>query len=325
MNELIARQPMLPTLGEFSPTSWTAPTDMTFEQWESAGQALLYMQGAINWWVGDWLNVGERKWGEEYAQAIEETGWKYQHLADSKWVAGKVDVSVRTEKLDWTHHSIVAHLEPDEQKDMLAWAVENEASVMDIKDEKRRRKMAATFESGDLEGLYSVFYADPPWQYGDSGVISESDNYGRAERHYETMSINELCDIGPDIKRVSADDSVLFLWVTSPIVSECFEVIEAWGFNYKASFIWDKVGHNYGHYNSVRHEILLVCTRGSYLPENGQLFDSVQSIEKSRTHSEKPEEFRQIIDTLYPSGDRIELFARQPVPGWKTWGDQAAG
>ena len=46
------------------------------------------------------------------------------------------------------------------------------------------------------------------------------------------------------------------------------------------------------------------------ISNNIKLFDSVQSIEKTKKHSEKPEEFRNIIDTLYTKGKRIELFAR---------------
>ena len=116
------------------------------------------------------------------------------------------------------------------------------------------------------------------------------------------------------------DDAVLFLWVTSPFLESCFKVIKAWGFKYKTSFVWDKVKHNFGHYNSVRHEFLLVCTRGSCTPNVQKLFDSVQVIERNGRHSEKPEEFREIIDTLYPHGKRLEMFARTRVEGWDAWG-----
>lgn len=170
---------------------------------------------------------------------------------------------------------------------------------------------------------YRVWYADPPWHYGNSGAIGDTDNYGHAERHYPSMTIEELCAMGVSIKERATDDAVLFMWVTSPLLEECFPVIRAWGFQYKTSFVWDKVGHNYGHYNSVRHEFLLVCTRGSCTPDEKTLFDSVVSIEKSRKHSEKPEEFRRIIDTLYTQGNRIELFARTPADGWDAWGNEA--
>ena len=162
---------------------------------------------------------------------------------------------------------------------------------------------------------YRVIYADPPWNYGNSGL----DDYGHAERHYPTMSIEELCNL--DVPDIVEDDSVLFLWTTSPLLEDSFRVIRAWGYNYKTSFIWNKIKHNFGYYNSVRHELLLVCTRGSCLPDNSKLFNSVQAIER-KEHSEKPEEFREIIETLYTKGKKIELFSRKQTEGWSSWGNQ---
>jgi N6-adenosine-specific RNA methylase IME4 len=102
--------------------------------------------------------------------------------------------------------------------------------------------------------------------------------------------------------------------------------MRAWGFEYKASFIWDKVKHNFGHYNSVRHELLLIGTRGSCLPDAEELVDSVQSIARSTEHSSKPGEFRDIIDKLYRLGTRVELFARGDMPeGWLAWGAEVDG
>jgi len=164
------------------------------------------------------------------------------------------------------------------------------------------------------DNKYTVVYADPPWQYRDK----LTEKYGTAEHHYATMSIQELCDMS--VKSKLAQNAVLFLWVTSPLLAECWPVIEAWGFEYKASFIWDKIKDNYGHYNSVRHELLLICTRGSCLPQTKKQNDSVVSIERTK-HSEKPEYFRQLIDKIYPKGKRIELFARKKVKGWDSYGD----
>ena len=54
-------------------------------------------------------------------------------------------------------------------------------------------------------------------------------------------------------------------------------------------------------------------------PDVVKLVDSVQSIPRT-SHSTKPEKFRQIIDTLYPNGKRLEMFARREVKGWNTYG-----
>ena len=134
------------------------------------------------------------------------------------------------------------------------------------------------------------------------------------------MSIDELCAL--PVADMTEENAVLFLWTTSPLLEECFEVIRSWGFKYKTSFVWDKVKHNMGHYNSVRHELLLVCTKGSCTPDVPKLFDSVVSVERTAKHSEKPEVFREMIDTLYTTGRKIELFARKTTPSWDTWGNQ---
>ena len=132
------------------------------------------------------------------------------------------------------------------------------------------------------------------------------------------MAVDEICRLPVP----SADNSVLFIWVTSPMLEDVFKVIHAWGFKYKSSFVWDKVAHNMGHYNSVRHELLLICTKGSCMPDVQKLFDSVVSIGRTE-HSRKPKEFREMIDTLYPLGDRLELFAREAPDGWDVWGNMA--
>ena len=173
-------------------------------------------------------------------------------------------------------------------------------------------------------GKYRVIYADPPWKYNDAMAISRTglgESYGPAEAHYPPMTISELCAL--PVKELAEDNAVLFLWTTSPLLEDTFQIIKAWGFKYKSSFVWDKVKHNMGHYNSVRHEFLLVCTRGSCTPDVKRLFDSVQSVERTEKHSEKPREFRDIIDTIYPNGTRIELFSRQSAEGWDAWGNEA--
>lgn len=82
------------------------------------------------WWVGDWLNYGEQRWGEMYAQAEVTTGWDYQRLRDAKWVANGVHLSVRKDNLSWSHHKEVAHLEPQEQA---AWLNRAEVEGLSVR------------------------------------------------------------------------------------------------------------------------------------------------------------------------------------------------
>ena len=170
-------------------------------------------------------------------------------------------------------------------------------------------------ESPDLpDDKYRVIYVDPPWKYSD-GLM---ESYGSVKYHYPQMSIEELCEL--PIGDLVWKNAVLFLWVTAPLLEECFEVIRSWGFKYKTNIVWDKDSHNFGHYTSVRHEHLLICTKGSCTPDIDEKIGSVVKVKRSKKHSQKPEEFRDLIDKLYPNGKRIELFAREKVNGWDSWG-----
>ena len=188
----------------------------------------------------------------------------------------------------------------------------------------RKQSIKADLVERELpRGRYRVIYADPPWWYG-------TPQHGKTEQvttlgtHYPSMKTGAICDL--PVGDMAADNAVLFLWATSPLLFEAKAVIDAWGFTYKASIVWDKVLHNVGHYVSVRHEFLLICTRGSCLPDSDKLHDSVVSIERT-AHSAKPEQFRDIIDEMYTpvKGDRLELFARAATPKhWASWGNQDA-
>jgi len=197
-----------------------------------------------------------------------------------------------------------------------------DATINQVYVAVKREEVKETVKHAEWpSGKYRIIYADPPWQYSNSMPV-DGENTGHFHEqadHYSLMSLDDITKM--PVSELSLDNAVLFLWSTSPILEDAFKVINAWGFKYKASFVWDKMKHNMGHFNSVRHEFLLVATRGSCQPDNIELFDSVQVIERNG-HSEKPEAFRNIIQTLYPYGPRIELFARKKTDGWEVYGNQ---
>jgi N6-adenosine-specific RNA methylase IME4 len=185
--------------------------------------------------------------------------------------------------------------------------------------ELKRKEIRETFEKQDVEindKKYRIIYADPPWKYGNSMPLGTTE----PQDYYLLMDTDDICAM--PIKDITEKDAVLFLWSTSPHLPEALEVAKAWGFTYKTTFIWDKIKHNMGHYNSVRHEILLVCTKGACTPDVKRLFDSVVSEERTE-HSKKPNVFREIIETIYTYGNKIELFARETPKGWDVFGNQS--
>lgn len=172
------------------------------------------------------------------------------------------------------------------------------------------------------EGQYRVIYADPPWQYGDERGGLAVYEASAAEGQYPTMPLSEICAL--DIRRLAAPDSVLFLWATFPLLPDAIEVVKAWGFTYKTAFVWDKQRPNMGNYHNACAELLIVATRGSCTPEIDTRPPQVQAVARGK-HSAKPEHFRELVDSMYPTGPRIELFRRGEAPaGWTVWGNEAA-
>ena len=186
------------------------------------------------------------------------------------------------------------------------------------KEHQRRQKRAkvTTSDPEQPTGKYRVLCADPPWAYSNANTPGQAH---AVTEFYPTMSIKELCAI--PVAELAEEDAVLFLWATSPMLEVAFQVINAWGFTYKTGMVWDKDAHNFGHYVSVRHEHLLICTRGSCTPDDPHLIPSVQTIKRGK-HSEKPEEFRKIIETMYTHGRKLELFGRTKHDGWTVFGNQ---
>ncbi|WP_018265532.1 MT-A70 family methyltransferase [Methylosinus sp. LW4] len=193
--------------------------------------------------------------------------------------------------------------------------------------EKRQRRAARERELGARicawpTKRYGVIYCDPAWKFethSENGLDRAADN------HYATMTIDAIKAL--DVESIAADDCVLFMWVTRPFLMMGGAVCEAWGFEYKTCFIWDKIVAGNGYWNLDDAEILLIATRGNVpCPAHGdQKFNAMQH-ELKAAHSAKPERFAEIIETYFPHLPKIELNRRGPArKGWDAWGNEAEG
>lgn len=103
-------------------TSLQIPENTTIDDWNEIGDSLKMFYKANKFWIGDWLNFGERKYGEMFSQALNETDFEYHTLQNYKWVAGKIEMSLRKDNLSFTHHNLVAGMERENQRKWLELA-----------------------------------------------------------------------------------------------------------------------------------------------------------------------------------------------------------
>jgi len=200
----------------------------------------------------------------------------------------------------------------DLEDQLTSIALLNLAKDLKRTDEFKKRK------AGPLpKGKFNVIYADLPWEY-----YNKIKNWGPAELHYETWSIEKLS--GMSIP--ATENAVLFMWVTNPFVEDALKVIRAWSFEYKTNMVWVKKGlkkPGSGFYVRGRHELLFICTRGSFVPyRRGE--EPIGSVIEAdvQEHSKKPDIIYEIIEKMYSGAKYLELFARNRRDGWEAWGDE---
>jgi hypothetical protein len=120
-----------------APIAWEPFEGIDRDTWRSTGVRLGGWSRSSNWWVGDWLRYGTEKWGEKYVTAAKITGYDTHSLENMVYVASRFDISLRRENLSWSHHFLVAALEPEEQARWLDLATERRLSVADLRIELR--------------------------------------------------------------------------------------------------------------------------------------------------------------------------------------------
>lgn len=223
----------------------------------------------------------------------------------------------------------IAHLPEDEFEGYIAETVEagrelttaaalQRARAISAQDPAQRPALHLVPTGAGLPGVdgqFRTIVADPPWRYGNTSTRNA------ARKHYPTMSVEELCDLG--VEAHAADDCHLYLWATAPLLRDAFDVMEAWGFTYKTNLVWVKPQIGMGNYFRVSHEHVLFGTRGSAPTRRNDVSSWFEANRKE--HSTKPDVFLDIVETC-SHGPGLELFARRHRMtgfGWSYWGNEA--
>jgi hypothetical protein len=119
----------------YKPTKLVIRGKMTAQEYAGLLATLGGMARNHQWWVGDALVDGEKRFGEdEYSQLVESADLEPHTLTNYRWVAASVEPSRRREDLSWSHHAEVARLAPETQTLMLAEAVERSWGVRELRE-----------------------------------------------------------------------------------------------------------------------------------------------------------------------------------------------
>jgi N6-adenosine-specific RNA methylase IME4 len=83
---------------------------------------------------------------------------------------------------------------------------------------------------------YNIILSDVPWRFrnwSSDELASRGEKWGRANGRspYDVMDTEDIKAL--PIHKLADKDCVLFFWATYPKLNEAFEIIKAWGFEYK--------------------------------------------------------------------------------------------
>jgi len=203
-----------------------------------------------------------------------------------------------------------------------------EATAVERTEEKKAARVAREAELGAKQTAlpdkkYGLIYGDPPWRFEPRSRETGMDR--AADNHYPTIALPALLFPDSGLIPIAAEDCVLFLWSTVPMLPQALQLMADWGFDYRSHFVWakDKIGT--GYWNRNKHELLLIGVHGNIpAPAMGTQWPSLIEAPVGK-HSAKPECFLDMIDEYFPTLPKIELFRRgSPRPGWDAWGNEVA-
>jgi hypothetical protein len=158
-----------------SDVAWRAREGMSFAEWQAYGRRLGVMGRSAGWWIGDWLAYGNHAFGERYARASRITGYDAQTLMNMAYVASRFDASRRRGNLSWSHHAVIAAMEPEAQDHWLARAEKDRLSVRCLRESIRResRRGRAEEETADPEpsGAAEGAHSSPDMKCPECGFV----------------------------------------------------------------------------------------------------------------------------------------------------------
>lgn len=189
-----------------------------------------------------------------------------------------------------------------------------------------------------MSGPFRCMIADPPWKYGGTDQFQPAgeDTFRAVRMRYPTMRTEAICAL--DVAALAAEDCVLLLWATLPLLPDALAVLAAWGFTYKTAMPWIKLAgdpqrdlwgawhctpqYGTGFWVRACAELVLIGRRGNPKPPP-EAASSVGLLSANFGHSRKPENLYQYAE--YFPGPYLELFGRRSRPGWTTLGDGLSG
>jgi len=286
----------------------------SFDQWVKCGEFIRRAEGSVHFWIGDWLNYGEDRWGEMYSQVIEDTGFNYGTLANDKYVASRIDFSRRRENLTFSHHQEVASYEPKDQNDLLEKAEKMGLSVRKLRKEKYRillenERVGKRTDKGIILGD-TVKELKKLSDLSIDCVITELAYSDEALK----ISLQKIDEVLIELIKKVKMNSHLYFFVARKKCWNAVSLVERY-FDIKNILVWDKqeitggssgdIDANYGE----QYELVIFASKGRRMLNGDERPSNVIpcfGVNKPSAQNEKPKKLiKQLIENSTKKGEVV--------------------
>jgi hypothetical protein len=125
--------------GAVTPTGFVPDEAVTLEKAEAVLVALVNVESACPWWIGDLLNWSEQTFGESWSQMLVPlTQVQWDTVRRYKQVAAAYPPAKRVEGATFSHHRELMLLPIDQRERWLARVVAENLSVREVKQLRYR-------------------------------------------------------------------------------------------------------------------------------------------------------------------------------------------
>ena len=176
---------------------------LSVQEWQELAASIGEAASSIAFIVGDWLVYGQSRYGPEaiaekrvsqsaYQTAITATGLDLSTLQNYAYVSRNVPYSLRTERLSWEHHRLMAKLPPGDMKDWIEACVAEE-------DAGRRMSTRRLRKSLNLGRIATDKDLEP--DDSDKGIDNHIPFVNRLSVWWKRMKANRFLDTATDEQR----------------------------------------------------------------------------------------------------------------------------
>jgi hypothetical protein len=186
-----------------SPTGMQITRELSFNEWSDLADHIGRAARSVAFIVGDWLVYGQSLFGTNgdpdkrvdsasYELAIAATGLDHSTLQNYAYVSRSIPFSLRSERLSWEHHRLLAKLPEDDIKDWIDACVAEE-------DAGRRMSTRRLRKSLNLGRIATDKDLEP--DESDKGIDNHIPFVNRLSVWWKRMRANRFLDTATDEQR----------------------------------------------------------------------------------------------------------------------------